>query len=269
MQLLEYNPDADLHWSRVPKSGYTFLSGPILIGTCANTSRFNLIGPDDRSHNLILQPGRYVLVAGSGRMRIKPLSAPSVSSGLLFSDTCRTILPMLLACLDESNHQPTNARTIGTRVAPPLYVIPDNTLGRTRKNFEQYIIAQHITATAEWIAFCDHIRALETYGIARFLLCESVDRDVRLEKLAKRYGLSPSHFRRLCRTTLGQGAKHQLRNWRLARSLLDMVDRSAPLTTVALNNGYASSSHFSSEVRSMLGVKPSELTTLPEGADTQ
>ncbi|MGL6148964.1 MAG: helix-turn-helix domain-containing protein, partial [Plesiomonas sp.] len=71
-----------------------------------------------------------------------------------------------------------------------------------------------------------------------------------------------SHFRRLCRHALGSAAKAELRDWRMARSLLDVVEGQENLTQVAIKHGYASSSHFSNEIRELLGVSPRGLSNI-------
>ncbi|MEF9672999.1 AraC family transcriptional regulator [Pseudomonas sp. PCH446] len=47
-----------------------------------------------------------------------------------------------------------------------------------------------------------------------------------------------------------------MRDWRTAKALLSMIGSECSLTDVALEFGYASSSHFSKEVRELLGVAP-------------
>ena len=42
-------------------------------------------------------------------------------------------------------------------------------------------------------------------------------RDASITELAQRYGVSVSHFRRLCRQALGSAAKPALRGWRTGR----------------------------------------------------
>ena len=61
---------------------------------------------------------------------------------------------------------------------------------------------------------------------------------------------------------MGAAAKSELRDWRMARSLLDVVERQGTLTEVALKHGYSSSSHFSNEIRQLFGVSPRGLTNI-------
>ena len=99
------------------------------------------------------------------------------------------------------------------------------------------------------------LRRTEWYWLIRFLLNESVNNG-KLHELGARYGLSYSHFRRLCRNALGNSAKSELRGWRIARALLDVVEEGQSLTQVAMRYGYASSSHLSNDIRDAFGVSP-------------
>ncbi|MCY1441609.1 Invasion protein InvF [compost metagenome] len=94
--------------------------------------------------------------------------------------------------------------------------------------------------------------------MVRYLLEQGTGQDS-LQMLARRYGVSVSHFRRLCHQALGGATKPALRGWRVARALLESIREGRSLTEVAQNQGYCSSSHFSREVRELLGVAPSQL----------
>ena len=95
----------------------------------------------------------------------------------------------------------------------------------------------------------------------RFLL-EQGTRSEKLTTLAQRYGVSVSHFRRLCHQALGSAAKPALRGWRTAQALLNMSLGDGSLTDVALEFGFASSSHFSKEIRELVGFTPSSLADI-------
>ena len=101
----------------------------------------------------------------------------------------------------------------------------------------------------------------DSYGLVRFLL-EQGTRSEKLNTLAQRYGVSVSHFRRLCRQALGSAAKPALRGWRTAQALLNMSLQDGSLTDVALEFGFASSSHFSKEIRELVGFAPSSLADI-------
>lgn len=126
---------------------------------------------------------------------------------------------------------------------------------------ERWYIAQAMAGGEAWQAFASVLRHTESYGLVRFLL-EQGTRSEKLATLAQRYGVSVSHFRRLCRQALGTAAKPALRGWRTAQALLNMSLQEGSLTDVALEFGFASSSHFSREIRELVGFTPSSLTDI-------
>ncbi|WP_460139869.1 helix-turn-helix domain-containing protein [Pseudomonas sp. S2_E01] len=129
---------------------------------------------------------------------------------------------------------------------------------RSERGLEQWYIAQALGGGPAFQAFAQVLRHTESYGLVRFLL-EQGTRSEKLIELARRYGVSVSHFRRLCRQALGSAAKPALRGWRTGRALLNMSLQDNSLTDVALDLGYASSSHFSREIRELVGFSPSSL----------
>ena len=123
---------------------------------------------------------------------------------------------------------------------------------------ESWYLTLALQGDVAYQAFAWHLRSSESYRLLGFLLEQGSGRQ-KLQDLAGRYGVSVSHFRRLCRQALGGAAKPELRGWRTARALLSMAEGAASLTDVALEFGYASSSHFSKEIRELVGVAPSSL----------
>nr|WP_280639891.1 helix-turn-helix domain-containing protein [Pseudomonas sp. RGM2987] len=132
---------------------------------------------------------------------------------------------------------------------------------RSPERFERWYIEQAMGAGADYHRFANLLRHHESYGLVRFLL-EQGTRSEKLNALARRYGVSVSHFRRLCRQALGCAAKPALRGWRTAQALLNMSLEDGSLTDVALEFGFASSSHFSKEVRELVGFAPSSLADI-------
>ena len=130
--------------------------------------------------------------------------------------------------------------------------------GRAASGLESWYLTLALQGDAAYQAFASHLRSSESYQLLGFLL-EQGSGSKKLQDLAGRYGVSVSHFRRLCRQALGGPAKAELRGWRTARALLGMAEGAASLTDVALEFGYASSSHFSKDIRELLGVAPSSL----------
>jgi len=126
---------------------------------------------------------------------------------------------------------------------------------------ERWYIEQAMTGGMAYQAFASVLRHSESYGLVHFLL-EQGTHSEKLSTLALRYGVSVSHFRRLCRQALGTAAKPALRGWRTAQALLNMSLQDGSLTDVALEFGFASSSHFSREIRELVGFAPSSLADI-------
>ncbi|WP_200885967.1 helix-turn-helix domain-containing protein [Aeromonas hydrophila] len=111
------------------------------------------------------------------------------------------------------------------------------------------------------------VRNVESYWIAKFLLSrimnENDESDChKIGNASKIYGVSESYFRKLCNDAFTQGPKKQLRLWRAARSALQLIEKDNSISSIAGNNGYASSSHFSSEIKSLFGITPREFKKL-------
>lgn len=132
------------------------------------------------------------------------------------------------------------------------------TRDQTVSDLESWYLTLALQGHAAYRAFAHQLRSGERYQLLGFLL-EQGSGSEKLQDLARRYGVSVSHFRRLCHQALGGGAKSELRGWRTAQALLTMAEGASSLTDVAMEFGYASSSHFSKEVRELVGVAPSSL----------
>lgn len=111
------------------------------------------------------------------------------------------------------------------------------------------------------------IRNMESYWISYFLLSQVFSNDsdsdsYKLYNACKVYGVSESYFRKLCHNAFTCGPKKQLRMWRAAHSALQLIEKDKSIATIAGNNGYSSSSHFSSEIKSIFGMTPREFKKL-------
>lgn len=100
-----------------------------------------------------------------------------------------------------------------------------------------------------------HLRRQEAYCLTAYLLTAQGD-SARVNELSVRYGLSYSHFRRLCHRALGSSVKQRLRAWRAARAMLDLMIGERPVLEVAMGHGYASASHISNDIKQLFGVTP-------------
>jgi AraC-like DNA-binding protein len=103
-------------------------------------------------------------------------------------------------------------------------------------------------------ALLRHLARSESYGLMRFLLEQGGDHSV--AALAERYGLSSAQFHRRCRQVLGRPLKRELRIQRAARTLLAYPGRSRSFTYLAADHGYASLSHFCTDIKSLIGCSP-------------
>lgn len=99
-----------------------------------------------------------------------------------------------------------------------------------------------------------HLARSESYGLMRFLLKEGGEHSVAV--LAERYGLSSAQFHRRCRQVLGRPLKRELRILRAARTLLAYPGRAHSFTYLAADHGYASLSHFCTDIKALIGCSP-------------
>ncbi|WP_230351068.1 helix-turn-helix domain-containing protein [Lelliottia sp. WAP21] len=111
------------------------------------------------------------------------------------------------------------------------------------------------------------VRNVESYWIAHFLLSQVMNEDKESEthkiyNASRIYGVSESYFRKLCHHAFTRSPKKQLRLWRAANSALQLIENDQSIATIAGDNGYASSSHFSSEIKSLFGITPREFKKL-------
>jgi AraC-like DNA-binding protein len=115
------------------------------------------------------------------------------------------------------------------------------------------------------------LRRREAYTLVRYLL-NSRSEGRTLLQLCVLYGLSYSHFRRLCNRILGGSVKDRMDAWRAARSALALVEQDRPVWTIAAEQGYASASHISHDMKRRFGLTPRALIRagrdLGEGAVT-
>ena len=102
------------------------------------------------------------------------------------------------------------------------------------------------------------LRATEAYWVVSFLLQQFAE-NKRVSDLGAQYGLSNAHFRRLCKHALGGSLKAELKRWRASSAVLRIIESEQTLTDIALDAGFASSSHLSREIKGLLGVPPSQI----------
>lgn len=163
----------------------------------------------------------------------------------------------LLAFLDEVERE--TGRPAGPASSLALPLAPRDAVDP--RTLEYWFIRQHIAGSETFAALQLFLRRLENYWLVKFLLAESSQLK-NIGDLGNEYGLSYSHFRRICKSVLGNSVKAEMKVWRAARSLLDAVDGKGNMTEVAIRNGYASSSHFSTEIKNLFGLSPRAILEL-------
>jgi len=126
-----------------------------------------------------------------------------------------------------------------------------------RDRLAESFVRMAVDDTPEYRRIASSLRRTEAYSMVSFLLQEG--RGEKLGALSERYGISAGHFRRMFRASLGSSPKSDLNDWRLAEAILAVIERRHSVTEVAMAHGFASPSHFSSEVKKSLGLSLTHL----------
>ncbi|MBK0415619.1 AraC family transcriptional regulator InvF [Chromobacterium haemolyticum] len=197
-----------------------------------------------------------------GLLLLDRVEVSVVAGALPFQPVRLEAFSKLLAFVDEAKaDEARDADAPASEARCAQLPLVDLAAWQDRKRCEYWFLLQVLTPSPAFAALLALLRRSESYWLVRFLLAQSACGD-KLQALGERYGVSYSHFRRLCRHALGNAAKTELRDWRMARSLLDVAEGRENLTQVALKHGYASSSHFSNEIKGLIGVSPRGLSNI-------
>ncbi|KNC09811.1 hypothetical protein AC791_14420 [Klebsiella sp. RIT-PI-d] len=100
-----------------------------------------------------------------------------------------------------------------------------------------------------------YIRRQEPYFLTSYLIKNRCSHE-KIHTLCERYGLSYSYFRKISKKYLGVSAKTKMSEWRMAQTILDILENDSSITDIALKNGYSSSAHVCSTFKSVLGLSP-------------
>lgn len=216
-------------------------------------------GSDGCSLNILSREQESLKFIGGnqqGMLVLKPCIL-AIESGLLhYSSVNFPFLVKLQAFIDRARKQ----KKTYDDSSPFGYLLAELGARPSLRKIEYWFLNQIFMGTDGVNEFSSILQHNEWYDLVEFLLDESCgNKTQRLRLLCERYGLSASHFRRLARVALGKTAKVELRDWRLARALFDMLEGKHNLTTIAMNHGYSSLSHFSNEVKEAFGVSPRNL----------
>ncbi len=127
------------------------------------------------------------------------------------------------------------------------------------EDLEYWLLHQALIPVEDADPIVAFLRQTECYSLVHFLLAATDDNNQCLQQLCIRYGLSAAHFRRLTRHALGHTTKVTMREWRMTKAILAFIDDPKDMTDVAFAHGYSSLSHFSNDVKKMLGKTPRAL----------
>ena len=83
-----------------------------------------------------------------------------------------------------------------------------------------------------------------------------LDQSITVEELAREAGMSPSHFSRVFKETLGATPIQYVLAYRIEQAIKMMEDPSRPLGTIALDCGFADQAHFSRSFKQVTGQTP-------------
>jgi AraC family transcriptional regulator len=83
-----------------------------------------------------------------------------------------------------------------------------------------------------------------------------LDRTISVDDLAKEVGMSPSHFGRVFKETVGQTPMQYLMAYRIEQAIAMMKDRTLSLGEIALDCGFADQAHFSRSFKQVTGQTP-------------
>ena len=89
----------------------------------------------------------------------------------------------------------------------------------------------------------------------------NMERTIAVEELAEVAGISPFHFSRLFKQTLGQSPHQFVMNFRVERAKKLLANPDAPLIDVALSCGFADQAHFSRVFKQIAAMTPREYRT--------
>lgn len=168
------------------------------------------------------------------------------------------ILSKFIAFIDEAREV-----KIFSASVPRWTVFPvqDMEIWQDSERLKGWFLSQMVEMEPALSPFLNLLRSTENYRLVRYLLAQSGNGHS-LYELSERYGTSYSHFRRLCRSALGDSVKKELCNWRMARALLDIIYGKKNFTEVAFTHGYSSLAHFSNDVKKRLTMSPQQLFNL-------
>lgn len=197
--------------------------------------------------HLTLQPGHRWLVCGDAT-----LSGDAVERGAVdLQPFDPSGLSKVLAHIDNTR----GTTRMGGEPSPLVLPVPFEADGHAERWFIDQLARAPGQGEADRLEMLiQHLSRTQSYGLVRFILEQGPEYSI--AALAKRYGLSLAQFNRCCRKALGGSLKRELRVLRAARALLEYTSTNCSLTHLAANHGYASLSHFCTEIKTLVGHSP-------------
>ncbi|MEJ0004473.1 MAG: helix-turn-helix domain-containing protein [Pararobbsia sp.] len=247
-----YASCVDEEW-RVCEGGSLHAKGRSLWLICSLDAQTPLIidGPAGRES---LEPANSVHLLGIARNAKVFIDSP----GYRCSEVCVATLAKLIAFIDFGMRaQDADAKSLSSRAVSSVFIARGFTTPDAEA-IQREFIGRILADDALDQPLLLFLRTSEAYWVVSFLL-EQFAANKRVSDLGALYGLSNAHFRRLCKIALGGSLKAELKRWRAASAVLRIVESEQTLTDIALEAGFASSSHLSREIKGLLGVPPSHI----------
>ncbi len=89
----------------------------------------------------------------------------------------------------------------------------------------------------------------------------NLDRTITVNDLAREAGMSPSHFGRVFKETVGETPMQYVLAYRIEQAMEMMADAARPLGSIALDCGFADQAHFSRSFKQITGQTPRQFRT--------
>jgi AraC family transcriptional regulator len=118
-----------------------------------------------------------------------------------------------------------------------------------------HIYARHSTAISVKTGFRGGLTARQVRR-AQQIMMEALDESVPLATLAEDAKLSPWYFCRAFKQSTGVSPYRWMRERRLDRARQLLADDDRTLTSIAIDLGFASLSHFSATFKQAMGISP-------------
>ncbi|MES1925434.1 putative transcriptional regulator, araC family protein [Salinisphaera sp. T31B1] len=212
----------------------TLRTNTLTIIPAGSSSRWDLDGPVDVMH-FYLPPS--LLEQTAEQLEQTPADEIRLCTARPDTTACQ-LLAMIMSTLDSS--------------------APVDTLFRQQltSSLLAYVMKAHVGITPRPIAAAGGLsRRNLTAALER--LDSSCDEDVSLKALAEQSGLSPYHFCRAFKQSIGVPPHAWLRQRRLERAKDMLRDAEVPIVAIAEELGYGSHTAFTAAFKRMTGVTPS------------